>query len=400
MYIGFLRVWLAVAAAVLIGAAVAASPGCGLNEGIIENCTHPVPGGNPCNGQLDPCCAVCPCPGVCVEDPCPDAGSDAAKDADDEQAMNDAEAGPICAGACLALPPAGWSSPVLVWQGAPSAAPLACPDEAPFVELEGNMGLVVPPASCGACSCGPSTGTCVLPTTITAAASAACPTPPGAISVPFDPPPSWDGGCTAPPPIDAGTQCGGGACVQSLTADPLTIIGESCAPATATPPSPTPPLTWTTSVLACAGDLDLEACGDPTQVCLSPAAPPPSYQRCVYQPGDQDCPAAFPLPQPQVYTGAIDMRSCTACTCGAPSGSECDATLSVFQDQACSTPLPLSDGISSHGPACFDVMPPGPAVGSMGVDDVVYKPGVCAPGGGQPTGTATPTGLVTLCCAP
>jgi hypothetical protein len=36
----------------------------------------------------------------------------------------------------------------------------------------------------------------------------------------------------------------------------------------------------------------------------------------------------------------------------------------------------------------------------MSVDKVVYQPGACAPGGGDPTGTATPTGLVTLCCAP
>jgi hypothetical protein len=397
VYIGFLRGWLLLTAALVIGAVVAAAPGCGLNEDILENCNHPDPSGNPCMGQLDPCCEVCPCPGVCVEEPCPDAGTDAAKDADDEQAMMDAEAGPICEGTCVPLPPDGWSSPVLVWQGAPSDAP-PCPDEAPFVDLEGFAGLVSPPASCGGCSCAPSDGGCALPATVTAASSAACPTPAGTPLIPFDPPAAWDGGCVAPAAIDAGGECNGAPCVQSITSAPLTVTGESCAASTATPAGPTPPLSWTTAIVACAGSVDVGGCGNPAQVCVSPADPSPPYMRCVYQLGDQTCPAAYPTGQ-SVWTGADDGRGCSACACGAPSGSLCTAELSVFTDGACGQLL-LSDPISSLGSPCFDLTPPGPALGSERVDKLVYMPGSCAANGGAGTGTGTPTGLVTLCCAP
>jgi hypothetical protein len=177
------------------------------------------------------------------------------------------------------------------------------------------------------------------------------------------------------------------------------VTGESCAPATGTPPSPTPPPSWTTAVLACAGDVDLAACGDPASLaCVSPASPPPSYQRCVYQTGDQTCPSAYPQKQ-SLSTDADDTRGCTPCACDTPAGSYCTAELDVFKDGACTQPL-LSDPVSSLSAPCFDITPPGPALGSMSVDKVTYTPGTCAPSGGQPTGTATATGLVTLCCAP
>jgi hypothetical protein len=389
-----LRAWLVFAVALVLGAAVASAPGCGLNIAEEESCPHPFVG-HMYMGQPDPCCIGDPCPGVCVFDPCPDAGADAAKDADDEQATNDAEAGPICPGACVPSPP-GWSSPVLVWQGPASEMPAACPDEAPFVDLRAYAGLVMTPASCGACSCAPSDGGCALPSEVTAVA-APCGTT--AATVPFDPPPAWDGGCTAPAPIDAGAQCNGGPCVQSLTAGALAVTGESCAPSTAMPASPTPPLSWTTGVLACAGTVDLGACGDSTTVCVSPTALPPPYTLCVYQSGDQTCPDAYPQKQ-SASTGADDTRACSACACGAPSGSLCTAELNVFTDGACSSSSLLSVPISSLAAPCFDITPPGPALGSMSVDKVAYDPGTCAFSGGQPTGTEAPTGPVTLCCAP
>jgi hypothetical protein len=395
-----LRAWLVFAVAAVLAATVGAAPGCGLNETIFEVCPHPVVG-RMYMGQPDPCCIVDPCPGVCVFDPCPDAGDAAAKDADDEQAMTDAEAGPICPGACVPLPPGGWSSPVLVWQGPASDLPAACPDEAPFVELEAYAGLVPPsPASCGACGCAPPDGgTCSLPSTVSAA-SAGCGD--GGTATPFDPPPAWDGGCTAPAPIDAGAECNGAPCVQSLTVGMLAVTGESCVPSTAVPTSPTPPLSWTTGFLACAGSVDLGACGDQAMlVCVSPSEPPSPYKRCVYQFGDQTCPDGYPETQAQSFwTGAADTRACTPCTCGAPSGSLCTAELSVFTDGACSSQALLSDPISSLAAPCFDLTPPGLALGSMSVDKVAYDPGTCAFTGGQPTGTGTPTGLVTLCCAP
>ncbi len=343
-------------------------------------------------------------PGRC--DPClypdagaPDSGTDAADDAEGGPPGGDAGtdaadgAAAVCSGACVEAPPLGWSEPTLLWKGAIGSTPPACPAEAPVIGFQGFADLVVPPASCGACSCDAATATCGITSSYTAS-SVAC----GATGVTssFDAPASWDGTCTNDGAFAAGQLCGTTTCAKSLTAGALTVQNEGCAAVTAPPPIPTPPATWQTAVLACKRGSAVP-CDDPGQVCAPVAVPPQGFTLCVYQDGDLDCPASFPN-KLGVATGFDDQRGCSACTCGSPAGGLCVATLNVFTDNACTAPL-LSIPISSTGPACVDLVPPGPALGSKTVEKLKYLHGDCAAAGGDPMGDAVPTGAATFCCA-
>jgi hypothetical protein len=398
--IGFLRGWLVLSVALVLGASVASAPGCGLNYVNVESCDHPFIGHVDNQGEPDPCCTTKPCPGHCTFNPCPDAGADAS----DEDAMMDAagdapaEAGPICPGACLPLPPPGWSAPVVVWQGPATGTPPPCPAPAPVAGVLGYMGIDTPDAACGACSCATPDGGCGLPSSLTAGSA---PCGDGGTSTPFDPPPAWDGGCTADDAIPAGAQCNGAPCVQSIASSPLTILDESCAPSTADA-GPLLPATWTTQLVACTGTVDPAACGAPSLVCAPVSAPPPSFQWCVYQTGNPTCPP----PYTQAYavsTGIDDERGCSPCACGAPVGSACTGTLSIFSDATCSDTVGALYVTSDPG-ACLTLPappPPPPALGSKWFGKPpVYTPGACAPSGGQPAGQATGAGPVTVCCIP
>ena len=93
----------------------------------------------------------------------------------------DADPGPPCEGTCVPLRPTDYafSFPHQVWFG-PASEPVACPPEVKnqFVRYKG---LVVPPAECPACSCGPSTGSCTPPSSFVAQAAVCNAPPPAAI---------------------------------------------------------------------------------------------------------------------------------------------------------------------------------------------------------------------------
>jgi hypothetical protein len=399
----------------LFGAVTAGLPACD-EVAIIYPCANPIMGRKDHTGHEDACCETDCCEGViaspgitdgCVwldggadadaqedaeagppaDDAGPDGGEDAATDAH-------ADAAPACPGACIDAPPLGWSDPAVLWLGAMGTPPPSCPTEAPVVGFQGFADLAAPPASCGACSCGEATATCALPSSL-AVSSATCPG--GGVTTPFDPPASWDGSCTNGNPLQANQMCGAVTCAKSLTTGPLVVQNEGCSAATALPVMPTPPATWQTAALACKRGSSV-LCDDPLQVCAPVADVPPGFLVCVYQAGDVDCPASFP-DKHAVAAGADDQRACSPCACGSPTGGLCVATLNVFTDDGCTAPL-LSVPIGSTGPACFDLVPPGPALGSKTVDKVKYLPGACVPSGGEAIGQALPTGPATFCCRP
>jgi hypothetical protein len=369
----------------LLGAALAvAAPGCRDPE-YIYTCNHPLFGRTDHTGGPDPCCDTDPCPGHCLNDPCPDGGEDVGVDAG-----VDADATASCAGDCVPIAPLGWMGPVLLRLSPDDGTVVACPDRAPVVGYQGHADLVAPPPSCGVCTCSPSSGTCSPPVTLTASA-ASCPG--GLGSMPFDGPAAWDGTCTANEPIPNG-MCNGSPC-HALMSAALVVTGEACTPTIVPPPQDPSQPSWKTAVLACEGTtFPLAGCMDHGSACVPAAAP--DFRMCIFHEDDTDCPSAYPDKQ-LVFADYDDQRDCTPCACGPAAGSSCTGTLGVFTDGACSMLL-LSASVGSSGPACFDIVPAGQALRSKTLTKLAYQPGTCAPSGGEAMGTIEPFGPSTFCC--
>jgi hypothetical protein len=88
--------------------------------------------------------------------------------------------------------------------------------------------------------------------------------------------------------------------------------------------------------------------------------------------------------------------NCTPCGCGAPSGSMCTSTLSLFTELGCSGSS-MSLWLSSAGDVCTDIQPPGRALMSKAASELVYTPGTCEPSGGE-TSSVMLTEPMTFCC--
>lgn len=322
-------------------------------------------------------------------------------DAGDSADASDAEADgpppkPTCDGECIVRAPNGWDPPSLVWIGPESDAP-PCPEAALRVGFEGHAGLSAPHV-CGACACAPPSGSCEMPTTITAS-STPCPgTDPGAVQTPFDPPPGWSGACTDHDALSMGKLCDGVPCVQSVTIGPLTVNETGCAP-TQVASSFVPPPTWSTFVRSCIGEPP-GRCEKSLHVCVPPTAT--GFHQCIFQKGDNDCSSSELMPYTEkhvFYKSLEDTRACSACACGAPFGGACSANISFYDDGTCSTVASTSKYVDSSGALCIDQIP-GTALGSKSAREVRYTPGTCFPSGGDPVGSIQPSNAATFCCIP
>jgi hypothetical protein len=190
--------------------------------------------------------------------------------------------------------------------------------------------------------------------------------------------------------------CIGGDCVQSLTISPLTLTETPCA-VTVGPIAADLPHTWGTVARSCRGLLSA-SCAHPSEICVP--AVEPGFAQCLVHDGVWECPDTYSVKH-VLYHGLKDTRACSPCACGAPTGGNCSAAVLVFNDAACSAPiLGGSYGIDASGPACIDILPSGPALGSKLATAPVYSPGVCQASGGEPTGQATPDQPSTYCCLP
>jgi hypothetical protein len=300
-----------------------------------------------------------------------------------------AEGGPIpgCNGQCVAGAPSGWSDPGPVWIGAESDAPM-CPPNAPRVGYEGGAGLVGMPLLCGACSCAPSSGSCALPTTITASTSLCAD---AGAPIAFGGPMGWDGGCI--------TYASTGTPVESVTAVPLVVEETGCKSMQAPPPPQTKLSgTWSRFARGCTTSISGGACADPGDTC-APAAPP-GFKMCVFYYGAAvPCPDVGPFTEQNVfYSGVNDTRSCSPCTCTSEPGT-CTALLSVYSGSTCDdTTLLGSAQLSSHMPVCFGFAPG--QLGSKSIGPATYTAGACTPSGGEPTGSMDATVPSTYCCVP
>ncbi len=299
-----------------------------------------------------------------------------------------------CAGQCVPLGPLDWFGPGLLWIGHNESEAPECPPSAPvaseFVFTDLNA-----PNVCGTCKCDVPSGSCALPTTMTAASAPCGDDSPGVAQTPFNASEAWDGSCTTASAIPANQKCNGVNCVQSLTIAPLTLAEAPCA-VSVEPVASKLPYLWGSVARTCRGSA-LGSCASPAEGCSPPAAP--GFAQCLTHDGDRECPANYPTKH-LFYHGLEDTRDCTPCACSAPTGSTCSASLSVFKDAACSSAVFASYGIVATDSACLDIMPSGQALGSKLATTPIYAPGSCQASGGEPIGKGAPAGPTTFCCLP
>jgi len=327
----------------------------------------------------------------------PDAGADSGdEDADAPSTDGGDDCDFMCLGDCAPFRPGDFSLPVLAYIGPDDGTAPDCPDTAPVEQFIWHGDIQTPPKPCGPCSCGLSMGFCDLPETITAHA-AQCSPPDGTIATPTNPPQFWDGSCTAEAAIPAGLACGASLpCVQSLTIGPLSITDELCVPEDGSGGETAPPEpSWGTIARICEGSAFGACLAD--EHCVP--APVGSFRQCVQREGIRDCPAEGYTERHVLFEAFEDGRECSPCTCGAPSGSYCQASLSFYPDASCGAPT-FTVSASSLEPTCFDVNPEGQAIGAKTATVPKYHPGICQASGGELDGDVQLLGPRTLCCRP
>lgn len=305
-------------------------------------------------------CSACGSPDPCTNDPaqCRDAGSDGS-------------GGPgSCTGVCAPHAPVAWLATSLLWIGKPTDTPPVCPDVMPG-SLPGFADT--PPAvSCPTCSCSPSSAQCLLPVQLLAN-STACPGDSGGQQ--FNPPKAWDGTCNATTPVSS---------ADSLTVTPPPNPGSSCSPVVTGPIV----IQGDTPALACSGlpSVAPGTCGDQSKVCAFPKEA--GFLTCITSIGDQQCPAGWPTR----HLIFLNSQAC-GCQCKSPVADSCSATVTVYEDDACSKPLGSVVVSSDQPQGCVDVAP-GSAFGSRSSTPPVYKAGTCAPS------TLNEGEPFTFCCVP
>lgn len=306
----------------------------------------------------------------------------------------DADSGTVqtgfaCPGTCVPWDPVGeWDGPALLWQGNKAEAP-PCPPYATSIRYRGNVGLMAP-ADCVPCTCGPPTGSCSLPLTLTAAAATCANDGPGVAHFPFDAPASWNGACTPANAIPSGNG------VASISIGPLGLVESDCTPEDLEPGLKTPVPSWKTYAFACYGDGGLP-CPDGS-FCLPTSAPlPQGFRLCVFREDlSKECPAEYPN-RHIFFEDYDDGRTCSGCSCGPPEGSTCSAQILAYEDSACKV-VQASTTVTSAPGSCVNVISPGAAMGSKSASEATYAVGACAPIGGEPGGTVFATEPALFCC--
>jgi hypothetical protein len=275
------------------------------------------------------------------------------------------EPGP-CTGQCIPLPE-GWGPPDLLWFGPDGTTPPPCPAMPSTYAILGYADEP-PTATCAPCTCSTSNGPCTLSSMMTAS-TAPCPGN-GTPGIPFDAPDTWDGSCTAMDAIPS---------AASLTVSPPSLT-DTCSPSSAAPIA----LAGKTRGEACQ-DLDnveIETCPNAADHCALPEVE--GFSLCVGG-GEGPCPDGWP----NMRLLFFDVSEC-GCACGAPMGSRCSSTLSLYADGACSELLGSSTISSDEEGGCIDATPGSP-FGSKSATPPLYQSGTCTP-------SQVPPSPVTLCC--
>lgn len=290
-------------------------------------------------------CAACSSPDPCANNPaqCQDAGSDGPD-------------GPgSCKGVCAPHAPVGWFATSLVWIGAQNATRPACPSVMAGTSLA--FADTAPTLSCPTCACASSNADCFLPDQLSANPSA-CPGGSGAQPVTL--PKLWDGTCTPMNPVFS---------ADSMTVTPPPDPGGDCLPVKTGPVS----IQGDSPALMCSGIPSVApgTCGDQSMVCAFPNEP--GFLTCITRPGDQQCPDGWPVR----HLIFLNDQAC-GCRCDSATGASCSATMTVYEDGACTQALGSVMVSSGQPKGCVDVTP-GSAFASMSSTPPVYKAGTCTP---------------------
>ena len=226
-------------------------------------------------------------------------------------------------------------------------------------------------------------------------------------------PNGWTGACYGPNGqsggqmtcgANSGANCSTGtaACNQSVRMDPLVVTGGACTPSQQTPD--VQPVSWAKAGEACDGATPTGKVCNAGLQCLPKPKAPHEAGVCVRKDGDNTCPPGQFTQKHVFYTGATDTRDCTDCECGNPSGGSCTATVKMFKTPTVNSCTIAGDLVAtinatSQAAACADIAG-NPLVASRQATFSAVSGGTCAKSGGQPTGTAVPSGATTFCCIP
>jgi hypothetical protein len=126
---------------------------------------------------------------------------------------------------------------------------------------------------------------------------------------------------------------------------------------------------------------------------------------CVMMDGEIDvCPSGFETERFLTHRSADDTRTCSACSCGAPSGGSCGGgSYDILRnaDILCTTfvcSMFLCPQGSVTGTTCQSIGNISDPNYGRKDSNPVATPGTCAPSGGNPSGAFVPEEPVTVCC--
>lgn len=289
-----------------------------------------------------------------------------------------------CAGECLTrLEDSRYSEPVLLWTGDPDAVP-HCPGPGFRQARDGWIGRSAEDpsavAECPPCACGrPS---CELPEHVLLNVDPLCSGEPVVISTL----PDWDGSCVAAPETLFD--------VRSFAAQTSVV----CSPQT--PPPAPPALSANIYGRVCSAWREAGLCGDPSEFCVPPEAPPDGpFRRCVRWTGsgESECSSGVYPDKVVLLAEPPGTPTCPACVCEAV-GASCIALVELFDDPVCGGP-DLTNGPISEAPSCVVFRGSG-AVTSVAASWFVNDPGVgCVPQEGRgPSGASLPVERDVYCC--
>jgi hypothetical protein len=289
-----------------------------------------------------------------------------------------------------------WHGPYWLWVGPDGQEP-DCPPEpqAGGKAWDGHAELVASDEC--PCTCGPSAGSCELPSMLTAHDVLCQDVEQMHNDTPFNAPVSWDGKCDVSTKVSAGA-------AQSVTIAPLTMKQEPCEPVSPVIPKELPyssklPYAWERLGRSCYG-WGWSWSQNPDTVCIpSDALMPKDFRLCIMHEGEVQCKDDTWPDGHLLYDDVNDERQCGECTCGPPMGGNCSASISVYEDgvDMCASPPLLTLTVETDMPKCGDT-PINTALGSKSTGPMTYTPGICQPMPATASGSITEMGPVTFCC--
>ncbi|MEM6990556.1 MAG: hypothetical protein AAF721_08670 [Myxococcota bacterium] len=267
-------------------------------------------------------------------------------------------------GTCTVALPPGWSGPALLYAG--PEPPPDCPAAAHDLVLEGGVALDARAPACQ-CTCGNATDVeCSVDVTERGTNCGDLVFNPDTFTV-------ADGECVAIATDDGAFSSG------------TPFVGLQQAECEPSEEFSFPEPSWAARVALCEPEIQ-PICDGGT--CL-PEVGEDYGQACIYAGGESECPDGPYQHRLITYASFSDSRPCSSCSCGEPSGA---CTGDVHYQPGCG--LLAARLASASAPTCTEL---GESPGAIRFSADVYV--TCEPAGGVASGSVTPLGPVTVCCA-